>query len=289
MNGEVVKRQREFLRRLFSLRNVAPIVIIIGAIIGALGLTPFGIKFTNEQIILALLAFLSIDSLVARLDLLANIEQGILSIQNILAPKTTADIFLRKRSNFPRMEQLVDEAVSEIWVTGVTLNTMVTLIGSFESKMKQGCNVRFLALTPDGEALQSVAKYFSDAPNDLSSRISSNLTIMATRLRSVGKGSVEIRTLDRVLTTGYFITDPSKVKGRMIVQWYLYKTDTSDAPLFELSKDEDSRWFNIFMKQFEEAWKEAKDWKDSKELNNKIGGVAAQSEPPNNSFNRSAS
>lgn len=252
-----MERFREFTRRLLSLRNLAPLLIIIGAVIGSLGLTPFGIQFKTEQIILALLAFLAIDALVERLDLLTNIEQGVASVRKMLTPKVAADVFLKKRKNFPRMEQLINEARNDIWVAGVTLDTMVTLVSTFESKMRQGCNIRFLALAPDGEALQVAAQYYATEPTFTATRIKSNLIAIASRLKSTDKGLVEIRVLDRVFPTGYFITDPNSPKGQMIVQLYLYHIDSEEAPLFELSKSDDTQWFTLYMRQFERAWNDA--------------------------------
>lgn len=255
----MVKRFQQFMRRLLSLRNLAPLIIIIGAIVGTLGLTPFGIRFSTEQIILALLAFLAIDTLVERLDLLASIEQDIQTIRETLTPKVGADTFLRKRRNFPRMEQLISEARDDIWVAGVTLDTMVTLVGTFESKLKQGCNIRFLALAPHGEALKAAAKYYASDPDFITTRIRSNLIALASRLKT-GEGSVEIRVLDRVFPTGYFITDPNSHKAQMIVQLYLYHIDAEEAPLFELSKTDDKQWFSVYMRQFERAWSDAKEF-----------------------------
>lgn len=252
-----MKRYQEFIRRLFSLRNISPILIIILAIIGSLGLTPFGAKLSNDQVILALLAFLAIDALVERIDLLTNIEQDIQSIKKSFKPKMGADMFLKKRRSFPRMELLINEAKNELWVAGVTLDTMVTTASDFKYKMEQGCNLRFLALSPEGEALQLAAKYFSTNPDTLIIRIRNNLRTLASRLKSPEKGSIEIRILDRVFPTGYFIADPYSPKGRMIVQMYFYHVYVEEAPLFELSKEEETEWFSIFLRQFENAWNDA--------------------------------
>ena len=109
-----MKRLGEFVKRLFSLRNLAPLLIITFAIIGSLNLKPFGLAITTDQIIMGLLAFLAIDVLVERLDILTNIEKDIESIQENLTPRLGADAFLRRRKNFPRMEQLINEAHSDI-------------------------------------------------------------------------------------------------------------------------------------------------------------------------------
>jgi len=247
-----------FFRKLFSLRNIAPLLIIAGALVGSLGIKPFGITFASEQIILALLAFLAIDALVERIDLLANMEGGIDSIRKMLMLTTKASALLKKRKDFPRMEHLINEARNDLWVSGITLDLMATLVRTFDSKMKEGCNIRFMALDPEGDSLQMAARFQGQHPNLDPFRIGSNLTMIASGLKSTGRGTVEIKVLDRVFTTGYFIVDPLGPRGRMIVQLYLYHIDPEDSPLFELSKEEDPQWFSTYLNQFEMAWSDAK-------------------------------
>jgi len=254
-----VQRFQEFLKRLFSLRNVAPLLIITGAIIGSLGIKPFGVSFTSEQIIMALLAFLAIDALVERLELLTNIEQGVQFIQKTLKPTVTSEAFFKKRDS-RRVETLIDQSRGEIWVAGITLDTMVTLVETFRTKLKEGCKIRFLALTPDGVALQEMAKYFGSDPNFVAARIKSNLGVLASRLKRVPNGSIEIRTLDSPFTTGYVISDPSSPKGHMVVQFYTYWLGVDNSPLFELAAQEDKQWFPIYLRQYEKAWTHATEY-----------------------------
>jgi hypothetical protein len=186
------------------------------------------------------------------------LDQSLRELQKTLSPRARSDIFLRRRRNFPRMEQLIDEARNDIWVAGITLATMVSLVGTFETKLKRGCNIRFLALAPGGDALQTMAKSYGTDPDLAATRIRANLITLASRLESTEKSSVEIRVLDSVISTGYFITDPNSPKGQMIVQLYLYQTEVDEAPLFKLSKADDAQWFSTYMRQFEKAWEDAR-------------------------------
>lgn len=254
-----MQRFREFLKRLFSLRNVAPLLIIMGAIVGSLGIKPFGISFTSEQIIMALLAFLAIDALVERLELLTDIEQGVQFIRKTLKPTVTSEAFFKKRDS-RRVESLIDQSRGEIWVAGITLDTMVTLVDLFRIKLKEGCKIRILALNPDGVALQEMAKYFGSNPDFVAARIRSNLGVLASTLKRVPNGSIEIRTLDRAFTTGYVISDPTSPKGYMVVQFYTYWLGVEGSPLFELSAQEDKQWFPVYLQQYEKAWTHATDY-----------------------------
>lgn len=251
-----MQRLRDFLKRLFSLRNVAPLLVIMVAIVGGLGIRPLGISVTSEQIIMALLAFLAIDALVERLELLTNIEREIQLIRKALRPTVTSEAFFKKRDP-RRVEGLIDQSRREIWIAGITLDTMVTLIDLFRVKLKEGCKIRILALSPDGAALQEMAKYFGSEPDFIAARVRSNLSVLASALKKVPNGSIEIRVLDRAFTTGYVISDPQSPKGYMIVQLYTYWLGVEGSPLFELSAQEDTLWYSIYLQQYEKAWTHA--------------------------------
>jgi len=135
---------------------------------------------------------------------------------------------------------------------------MVTLADLFRTKLREGCTIHILALNPDGVALEEMAKYFGSNPEFIAHRIRSNLRALASTLRKVPGGSIEVRTLDRVLTVGCVISDPASVRGRMIVQFYTYWLGVEGSPLFELSAEEDKQWFPVYLRQYEKAWSHAK-------------------------------
>lgn len=248
----------EFLKRLLSLRNLAPFLIIVGAIVGSLDLHPFGIQFQTNQIVLALLAFLAIDSMVERLDLLANIEHRITSLQQIVNLKTNTADLIKRRQDFPRLEQIIDKARYEIWVTGVTLDAIITMMSLFEAKLLEGCNLRFMALDPSGKSIDSAARYYGNDAELSATRIRANLTYLASRLQSTDKGSVEIRVLDQLFPSGYIAIDPNDHAGQMLIQLYLYHIDSEIAPILTISKEDGEQWFSLYMLQLEKAWNDAR-------------------------------
>jgi len=253
-----MEKLTELMRRLFSLRNLVPALVILGAVIGSLGLTPFGLKFNDQQVILALLGFLAIDALIERLDILTSIEKNVKEIQRSVGSKSNASQFFKKRSALPRMEQLIGTAKDEIWISGVSLGTMVNIHWVFAEKIKQGCKIRFLAFDPDGEACSQAAKYYNwKSPDDILRLIKHNLSTLA-QIPNQGSGNrLQIRVIDQVLSSGFFIVDPKKDNAQMIVQMYMYHTDSLTSPVFELSKKEDSAWFSIFLDQFQTVWDNA--------------------------------
>lgn len=253
-----MKKIQDIAKRLFSLRNLVPALVITGAVIGSLGITPFGLKFNDQQVILALLGFLAIDALVERLDILTNIENNVKDIQRSVSSKFKASEFLKKRSDLPRMEQLIESAKDEVWISGVSLGTMVNIHWVFADKIKQGCKIRFLVFDPDGQAHLQAAKYYNwKSPDDILRLIKHNLSTLA-RIPTQGQDTrLQIRVIDQVLSSGFFIVDPNKDNARMIVQLYMYHTDSLTSPLFELTKKDDPAWFAVFLDQFQTVWDNA--------------------------------
>ncbi|MBI5294053.1 MAG: hypothetical protein HY869_01155 [Chloroflexi bacterium] len=257
----MIKKIVKFATRLFAFRNLVALFTIAIAIIGSIGIKPFGITYSTEQIVLAVLAFLAMDALVERLDILTNIANGVESIQQATKPKLTASVLLKKRKEFPRMEKIIDDAKSEIWITGVTFDSLIPFTSSFQEKLEQGCSIRFMAPDPDGKALDMAAKYYGYDPKFYAARIKSNLAYICERLRPTKKGSLEIRVLDMLFPSGYIVTDRSTPAGRNVFQSYLYKTSPQESPAITIYKESDAEWFSIYLIQLEKAWEDAKPFK----------------------------
>ncbi len=248
-----MQKLKGFLGRLFKIRNVAPIVVIVIAVAGSLEL--FGTSVKSEQVVMALLGFLAIDALVERLELLTSLEQGVKTIQDKLAPQAISDAFFAGKD--PRkLESVVDAAQNEICIYGITLDTIVTLVPVLQRKLSQGCRVRILSPDPDGESLAEIAEYFAGRQAVISSRLRNNLDVLSYRLTQIREDMVELRVLNGVLLTGYVISDAVDTNGRMLIQLYAYKR-VRQAPLFELSREKDQNWFSVYLAQFEQAWKDA--------------------------------
>lgn len=256
-------KTKEFLRRLLSLRNVVPLLIIVGAFIGTFVATPFGLQ--RDQLLLGLLAFLAIDALLERLELLANIEKDVRTLKELVASRTTGKDFLRHRRDFPRLEHLIADAKKEIWVSGVTLDTMATLTGVFDSKLKEGFKLRFLVVSPEESTVEETSDYFGVDTDDLVERIRANLNTLYKRLAD--RQQVEIRTIRHRPALGYFIVDPHHGQGYMTIASYMYRIQGSEvSPMLLLSKKTDSYWFDIYLKDFETLWNNTAKWEPKSQL-----------------------
>jgi len=268
MSAKLETRIKAFIQRLFVLRNITPIIVIIAAIIGSLGATPFGIKLSSDQLVILLLAFLAVDALVERLDILTGIEDGIQSIGRLLKAKGNATSFFKIRNQLSPIDDLIAESHKEIWISGPTLNTVFALKHLLRDKLKQGCNIRILFPDPDSDRIRVTAEYFDSGSDWIANMIKTNLKGLATSLGSTsGVGKVEIRLIDMVFPTGYIIIDPGSPNGRMRVQFYLYHVSSSKRPLFELSKKDDEFWFFTYLNQYEAAWSKSKEYEYKPQAN----------------------
>jgi hypothetical protein len=250
------EKTKELLRRLLSLRNVVPVLIVVGAFIGTFVPKPFGLE--RDQLLLGLLAFLAVDALIERLELLTNIEKDVDTVKNLVSSKATAKDFLRHRRDFPRLEHLITDANKEIWVSGVTLDSMVALIGVFHSKLTQGFRLKLLAVSPEQNTVRETSDYFGVDLNELTGRLKANLDTLYKRLVQPYPQQVEIRIINHRPALGYFIVDPHLEQGYMTVLSYLYRVEGSDRPpMFLLSRRTEPYWFDIYFKDFELLWSSA--------------------------------
>lgn len=256
---------REFFKRLFSLKNVVPLFIIVAAFVGTFSQAPFGLQ--RDQIMLALLAFLAIDAVVERIEILSTIEADIRRIKDLAETQFSSKGLLRHRSDFPRLESAIGEARREIWITGMTLDVMATLPDLFKQKAETGLTIKFLGVMPEGYAIEEVATYCGFDKDAASKRIHSNLDVLYSRLARQLPDKIEVRVTNHRLASGYFIVDPQTTNGYLTVTPYLFKTpDAHLSPVLYLSKKTDAHWFAIYVEDFERLWTGAQPWPPDKTM-----------------------
>ena len=130
-------------------------IIIVVAFIGTFVTAPFGLQ--RDQIFLGLLAFLAIDALIERLEVLTNIEKDVQALKELVASQASGKDLLRLRRDFPRMDHLIAEAKREIWVSGIALDSMARVTDVFNSALGDGINLRFLAIGPKENVLKEAS------------------------------------------------------------------------------------------------------------------------------------
>jgi len=204
-----------------------------------------------EGIIIALLVLLAVDGLTERLSILEKIESQLGSY--------TMGEKLRSRSQLLSPEEMASTA-SEIAFVGVSgISIFINNLGFFEKKIKAGCKLRFILLDPNSPSLQTWNLLSKVTTTETDIKTALELLKGLVRTEKV-KGKCEIRLSKVYMPFGMLISNPYKDNGLMNVEFYTYKTTFSDRPHIQLSRTHHQRWFDFYVKQFEEMWSDSQIW-----------------------------
>lgn len=250
---------KRFVARLLSLKNIVPLLVITFAFVGTFLPQPFGLQ--SEQIVIALLALLAIDSLIERIGVLTGIKEDVRELRELADSQSARRTFLGFRKDLPRIDQVISRAETEIWVSGVTLGSVATLTPLFQEGASQGVRVRFLAVTPSEASVEELVRYFGFGRDLAEAYGMSNLTAIYHRLVRQFPKNVELRATVHRPANGYLIIDPNTDHGHMNVTPYLYQVEDSQwTPVLTLSKRTDPRSFQGFLDDFVRLWQSATKW-----------------------------
>ncbi len=76
------------------------------------------------------------------------------------------------------------------------------------------------------------------------------------------KGTVELRLLPFPPSFGLVLIDPDQADGTIYVEVYPHRT-LEQNPVFALDARRDSRWYQVFRRQFQVLWDSAREAKPS--------------------------
>jgi hypothetical protein len=258
MNG----KSKELLNRLLSLRNVIPVLIIGVAFIGTFVPNPLGLQ--RDQLILGLLAFLAIDALIERIELLTNIEKDVGTLKESKEllkdlKEMITDPFLKKTDHKDLRIESYSEGAKELFFVGASCNTLLTIQTSFmEEWIRQGNSLKFLLLNPKRKWLEDVILPVINYKYDLFREEINQALEKIKYLRSLPNAKVEVRLFSVSPTQGIVIVNGGEylnALSKMIVHLYLPNDVLSTRPCFILSKVNHEKWFNRFHKgYYEELW-----------------------------------
>lgn len=237
--------------------RVAPIVTIIGSLSFVIaGWFDFVELTQAESVIVALLALLSVDSLVERMSLLEKIEAR-LNSQGPVHP-------LRKRQAIETPDQFAKHA-SSIHVLAISgISIVKQFEGFYRKKITSGCKAEFILLRPD-EKMIEIWKKQNLGSSGTKPHIVSSLDVLRSLSELQSKnGSCEVGFLDMFAPFSIFGIDLDKNTAQMIVEFHGYKTPLDERAHILLSKDEQPFWFGFYRNQYLLAKKDSKpvDWSE---------------------------
>jgi hypothetical protein len=191
------------IRSLFRRENVLVVLLVIGAFLGVIGV-PQKIGITADQILLALLAVLALDTLIERLGYLDRIENLLKENQVLLGQ--TEELVRReiegkiRPSDFLSTDRAIDEeffaSASRVILTGITLQSRIRqLTHILEQRLRAGAAIQLALLEPsDSNLHQMVARGWGDAsPEYYRNTINGSVARLDIIARNAqGKGQMEI-------------------------------------------------------------------------------------------------
>jgi hypothetical protein len=253
--------------------NKLPLWISIIAGVTLSILSVLGLVSTERAVpsILGLLALISFDALIERMQLLEGIDakvsaqaelvtKGNAGILNAInesdSPFSTRDL-LNARESYENFLRRGDN----ILISGLTL---VATIGPsfkfFTARIKEGATLRFLLLDEKNESLLQIASRVNGVSvESLRNDVRSSLAHFDELRKVVGaqkRDSVQVRLLKTLPTASITMVapqhNPNFMTGEMRCELYIYNIGVHERPAFQLSPNDDV--FSVFKKAVEELW-----------------------------------
>lgn len=247
------------INRVFRRENTLILLLVVSAILGLIKI-PQKIGVTNDQIIMALLAVIALDTLIIRLGYLDRIENNIENIGKKIESRISPDEFFGTRSDLPPFLSCLEKS-EDIWMSGRNLFGIVSVYGkNIEQEAKNGKKFRFLLLNFQNEGLMntiangSITHHDGKSAKQLSKEAYSRLKKIQEKCPD---NSIDIKLINYPVSYSYLITDGRKIGGEIIVEIYNYKISAAERPNFVLRKKIDYKMYAFHLKQYEEMWKDS--------------------------------
>lgn len=201
-----------------------------------------------EEIIITLLCLIAADALIERLFVLQKIESKLDKEKSVL----------KGREDIITPDKMAKNAKS-IYVLAISACSIgIPYVNFYENKLREGCNIKFILLSPSSKYLNAV-----DIQNLDKIQTKPHIDAALEALRPLAKrrnyrGKFEIRLSDVFFPFSIVGADLEKNTGKMTVEYHCYKVPLDSRPHIFLEKEKDQFWFNFYQNQFELAWADAK-------------------------------
>jgi hypothetical protein len=248
-------------------RTIPPIIVLILATLGSLDIQLPGLKYSDSQLISAMLALIAIDAFVDRVDSSRAVERELGKIHQRLTVSDSSGIRFAQRIEQEKTEDLIGSARKTLWIAGPSNDGIVQRLEEIRDRLQHGVQVRMLMVDPTDELIEWYGRHAVGPTYRLSdpagrARAKARLEDNRDRLielKDVVGGTYEMRVLERIMWFGFIIIDAGERDQGMDVQVYMYKKSADIAPILRLNSSSDAKWWQIFMEQYELYWAEARD------------------------------
>ncbi len=249
-------RNRYFLLVYLLLASVSVILFLVGILDGGEPITSFSLNLSAELLGVCVLYFL---------------VDRILSVEEWNASKRIDELTrrLEKNTGFLKgREQREDstlyellEGSSDVRLLGYSLVGFTrTFRDSLALAIHNGAHIRILVIDPKSKAAEIISENSS-----LTSEFQRDIDQARDYLAFIGshckndKGKLEVKFMNWIPSCGIVIIDPEKKKRYLRVSIYppCYDSPLSDRAHFKLTYVGYERWYDTYIKQFEDLWSQA--------------------------------
>jgi len=225
----------------------------------------FGVA--NEQVIfsaiLSTLALISISLLITRQES-RNIR---LSLDNTNKPDDLAERFLHRRFDRSILSKHIRHTRrAMLWGFSFT-STIPYLRDEIDRGLQDGLEIRFLLVEPYSTAasLAMFGRSDEDA-NEFNNALSTNLAQLMRHAGRASRGKIEIRVVNYPPPYSLIAFDPHLQTGHIFVRLLDFNIPREQSPWFELTREDNPRWFEFYANQFELVWNRAQEYPLAKEI-----------------------
>ncbi len=248
------------LQHVFRRDNILVAILVIAAILGVVGV-PQNLGITADQLLLALLGVLALDTFIERVGYLERIEGKIKDIYNKMDPTQSLDAVFHARTDLPPFTLWLQQS-EEIWLAGPSLSSLITTYGrQIVQAAKLGKQFRLLIANPDDTHLwdaMATGSFTYPSATALQQLAKGTLERAGRAAEDAPKGTIDIRVISYVFKSSYLIADGTKPHGKMIVEMFGYKISAGERLHMLLLRATDPNIFSFHLQQFESMWQDSK-------------------------------
>lgn len=252
-----------------------PLLCVLIASLAILNVRAFGISYSFQDVVLALLGLIAIDNLAERAGVLDELNKKVGRIDSRLTAGHGDRVVMSRRNAQPRLAEALGEARKEIVIVGPSLDTVVAMshrLGTFAST---GTKIKLLLTAPTEDGVRRYQEHMNfdnwvpRPGNSLASGVGHlrhNLAVLHDAFVAFPRDLVQVRVIDRMIWTSYVIIDPDTENANVSAHMLLYKTPIDASPFIMVNNKTDREWCRFFLDSFDQIWNDARplqvhDWK----------------------------
>lgn len=154
------------------------------------------------------------------------------------------------------------ESANELLIVGTHHNsTLTAYYHIFEQKLKLGHSIKFILISPNGNACKMAAMRFPGKINSdhEKTRIISSLDSLS-ELKKIAPNLLQIRVIDFLFDYSAYLLDPKTNHGIVFIERHIFKTSGGSRKPKSIYRKEDGAWFEHLNSEIMNLWDSAEEW-----------------------------